>query len=124
MDWSIDPASEVPPSRQLVEAALDAVAAGRFAAGDCLPSVRGLAAAALVNPNTAARAWRELEALGVAEGRNGAGVFVTAEGPARARALRRGATLAALRRAWDEALRAGHDPDELRRELGPRRRTA
>lgn len=124
MDWTIDPASEVPPSRQLVEAALDALAAGRFAAGDCLPSVRGLAAAALVNPNTAARAWRELERLGVAEGRNGAGVFVTAEGPDRARALRRASTLLALRRAWGEALRAGHDPEELRRELGSRRRTA
>jgi GntR family transcriptional regulator len=124
MEWRVDPSSEVQPSRQLVDAALDAVAAGRFAAGDCLPSVRGLAAAALVNPNTAARAWRELEHLGVARGRNGAGVFVTAEGPAIARALRRDKTRSALRRAWDEALRAGHDPAELWRELCANRRSA
>jgi len=114
----------VPPSRQLVEAALDAIASGRFEAGDCLPSVRALAAAALVNPNTAARAWRELEQLGVARGRNGAGVFVTPEGPVLARGLRRGATLAELNRAFDAALRAGHDVHELQRLLGARRRSA
>jgi DNA-binding transcriptional regulator YhcF (GntR family) len=120
MDWRVDPDADVQPSRQLVDRALDAIAAGRFAAGDCLPSVRALAAAALVNPNTAARAWRELERLGVARGRNGAGVFVTTDGPRIARELRRAATRAALERAWAAALGAGHDPADLVRELNRR----
>jgi DNA-binding transcriptional MocR family regulator len=63
--WTVDLASSVPPSRQLVEAALDALSSGRLAAGDRLPSVRGLAAAALVNHNTVARAYRDLEQRGV-----------------------------------------------------------
>lgn len=112
-EWKVDSASDVPPSRQLVEAVLDAVATGRIAPGGQLPSVRGLAAEALVNANTVARAFRELEHLGVVAGENGRGVFVTPEGPARARELRRAATLAAFERALGEALRAGHDLEDL-----------
>lgn len=109
MTVSIDPRSDVPPSRQLAEALLDAVARGAFGPGDRLPSVRGLAEEALVNPNTVGKAYRELEALGVVEGRNGSGVYVTAAAPARARAARGTATLEALARAAQAAARAGHD---------------
>jgi len=114
MTYRVDTALEKPPSRQLVEAVLDAVAAGALAPGQKLLSVRALAAEALVNPNTAARAYRDLEAMGVVEGRNGLGVFVTREGPALARAARAEETLERFRRAVAEALRAGHGEDELR----------
>lgn len=69
----VDPYSPVPPSQQLVAAALDAIASGELAAGDKLPSVRGLAAEALVNPNPVTKAYRDLEHLGATEGRNGSG---------------------------------------------------
>ena len=117
MTYRVDLSSSVPPSRQLVEAVLDAVAAGALAPGVRLLSVRALAAEALVNPNTAARAYRDLEALGVVEGRNGLGVFVTERGPGVARALRERATLEAFARAAAEALRAGHTIDDLLRQL-------
>jgi DNA-binding transcriptional regulator YhcF (GntR family) len=113
----VDPARATPPSRQLVEAVLDRVAGGAWGAGERLPSVRGLAAEALVNPNTVGKAYRELEVLGVVEGRNGAGVFVTPQGPAIARAARRGTTLDALLRAIDAALEAGHEAGVLRRHV-------
>ncbi len=111
--WRVEPGLDVPPSRQLVEAVLDGVARGAFAPGERLPSVRGMAAAALVNHNTVTRAYRDLEQLGVVEGRSGSGVFITPRGPELARGLRRGATLAAFRRAAAEALRAGHVLGEL-----------
>ncbi len=88
MDWSVDPRAAVPPSQQLVAVALDAIASGELATGDRLPSVRVLAAEALVNPNTVAKAYRELELLGAVEGRNGSGVYVTAAGQEVARARR------------------------------------
>lgn len=113
MSWSVDPALDVPPSRQLVLQVLDAAASGALAAGAQLPSVRRLAAEALVNANTVARAYRDLEQLGVVVGRNGRGVFLTPDGPRLARERRRAATLDAFRRAWREALRAGHDPEAL-----------
>ena len=125
MDWTVDPSSDVPPSRQLVEIVLDAVARGVLEAGDRLPSVRNLAGEAMVNHNTVARAWRDLEQLGVVAGQNGRGVFITADGPELAVERRRASTLLALQRAFAEALRAGHDPADLLRLLeGERRRTA
>jgi GntR family transcriptional regulator len=112
----VDPDRPLSPSRQIVEAVLDAVASGAWRSGDRLPSVRDAAEQALVNPNTVARAWRELEVLGVVEGRAGTGVFVTEDGPAVARRERRAATLAVLRRALDESLRSGHAPEDVREE--------
>jgi GntR family transcriptional regulator len=117
VNYRVDLSSSVSPSRQIVEAVLDAVAAGALAPGARLLSVRALAAEALVNPNTAARAYRDLEALGVVEGRNGLGVFVTDKGPATARGLRKRSTLEAFARAAAEALRAGHTVDQLLQQI-------
>jgi GntR family transcriptional regulator len=118
MAWSVDPSSDVPPWRQLVESVLDALARGGLAPGEQIPSVRAMAGAAAVNHNTVARAYLELEHMGAVEGRNGRGVFVTPRGPELARAARQAATLAAFRRATAEALRSGHAPGELQRILG------
>src|SRR5262245_47660669 len=116
MDLHVDVDLATSPSQQLVEAVLDAIAAGHLVPGARLPSVRDAAGQALVNPNTVARAWRDLEALGVVKGKAGAGVFVTGEGPAIAQRERRKATLVALRRALDEALRSGHPADVVLEE--------
>src|SRR5262245_6132462 len=56
------------------------VASGRLAAGEQLPPVRKLAEQLLVNPNTVARAYRELETAGVLTNRQGSGAFVTDQG--------------------------------------------
>jgi len=118
----VDPHSLVPPSQQLVAAVLDAIAAGELAPGDKLPSVRGLAAEALVNPNTVTKAYRDLEHLGATAGKNGSGVFVTAAGPDVARSIRLAETLATFRGAVQQALRAGHEETTLREVLGTARR--
>jgi len=110
----VDPHSLVPPSQQLVAAVLDAIARGELGSGDRLPSVRGLAAEALVNPNTVTKAYRDLEHLGATEGRNGSGVYVTPAGPDVARAIRSAETLAAFRDAARQAVRAGHEQVLLR----------
>ena len=117
LDLRVNPASHVPPSVQLVDTVLDAVAAGVLAEGSRLPSVRTAAIEALVNPNTVAKAYKELERLGVVAGRNGSGVFVCEGGAFTARELRRAATIEAFERAASEALRAGHDAEELRLRL-------
>ncbi|MBI4881461.1 MAG: GntR family transcriptional regulator [Planctomycetes bacterium] len=109
--------SGTPPSRQLVEQVLDVLSRGDLGAGDRLPSVRSFAADALVNPNTVGRAYRELLILGITEGRNGSGVYVTASGPDIARHLRLAGTLAGFRSAARAALSAGHDRGGLVRAL-------
>lgn len=116
-EWSVDPDSDVPPSRQLVEAVLDAIAGGALDPGSQLPSVRTMAARVMVNHNTVARAYQELERLGATEPVNGVGVFVTLGGPDIAAAERRAKTLLELRRAIADALRAGHSFGDVQRLL-------
>jgi GntR family transcriptional regulator len=61
----------------LVDQVRSAVGAGRLRGGDKLPSVRDVVAQVTINPNTVHRAYRELEHLGLAEGRLGLGTFIT-----------------------------------------------
>jgi len=113
----VDPHSTVPPSQQLVACVLDAIATGELKAGDKLPSVRGLAAEALVNPNTVIKAYGDLQQLGATAGRNGAGVFVTEAGPEVAKGIRLAETLDAFRAAIAFARRAGHEQTVLEEVL-------
>jgi GntR family transcriptional regulator len=66
----------VPVYVQLVSQIKYLVSSGRLAPGEQLPPVRRLAEQLVVNPNTVARAYRELEGEGVVTCRRGAGVFV------------------------------------------------
>lgn len=76
--WHLDPASAEPPFTQLRELITEHVAKGALVPGDRLPTVRGLAEELGIAPNTLARAYRELEADGLLEGRGRAGTFVRA----------------------------------------------
>ena len=66
----------VPIYMQIVSQIKFLVSSGRLAPGEQLPPVRKLAEQLVVNPNTVARAYRELESEGVVLCRQGAGVFV------------------------------------------------
>ena len=61
------------------------VASGRLAPGDELPPIRVLAHQLLVNPNTVARAYLELEREGVVHKRQGSGTYVSDAGSPLAR---------------------------------------
>jgi GntR family transcriptional regulator len=61
------------------------VAAGRLSSGEELPPIRTLAGQLVVNPNTIARAYLELEREGVVVKRHGAGTYVSEEGSPLAR---------------------------------------
>jgi len=80
---SVDPRDRTPIYAQLERALRAAIATGRLAAGDQLPTVRQLAVELSVNANTVARVYAELERAGVLETRRGVGTFVTAT-PAKA----------------------------------------
>ena len=75
--FHIRPESGEPIYRQLIRQITHAITAGALAPGDQLPTVRRLAADLVVNPNTVARAYRELEQAGLVEGGPGRGTFVT-----------------------------------------------
>jgi GntR family transcriptional regulator len=73
-----NPASGVPIYLQLMERVKHAIETGALKAGDQLPGIRPLAEELVINPNTVAKAYRELEHEGVIELRQGAGAFVAA----------------------------------------------
>lgn len=75
MLFRIDVQSGVPIYQQVGDQVRRMIAAGTLLAGDRLPTVRELAAELVVNPNTVARAYQDLEREGVVETRRGMGTF-------------------------------------------------
>ena len=69
-----------PVYQQIVQQIKYLVACGRIVPHDELPGVRALAERLLINPNTVARAYRDLEALGLVYKRHGLGVYVADRG--------------------------------------------
>jgi GntR family transcriptional regulator len=79
---TIDPRSGVPIYLQIIEQIKRSVALGILAPGEQLPTVKQLALDLTVNPNTVARAYRDLERDAVIETAPGRGSFVRANGSA------------------------------------------
>jgi len=74
--WRVEYQSGIPVYRQIINHACAAVAAGTFKSGDQLPTIRVLSEHLNVNPNTVAKAYRELELKGVIVSERGSGSFV------------------------------------------------
>lgn len=77
MQIDIDSADGIPIYLQLIQQIKYLIATGRLTAGQQLPSVRKLSEQLVVNPNTVAKAYRELELTGIVNTRPGAGVFIS-----------------------------------------------
>src|SRR3954464_13186817 len=80
MQIHITTADGAPIYLQIVNQVKYLVASGRLEAGEELPPIRTLAEQLVVNPNTVARAYRELEIGGVVEKRRTAGTYVSSAG--------------------------------------------
>lgn len=76
--FAVDQADKTPVYAQLERTIRSAIAAGRLAVGDQLPTVRQLAVDLRVNANTVAKVYAFLERAGVLETRRGVGTFVAA----------------------------------------------
>ncbi len=100
---NIDPSSHVPIYLQIAEAVRAAVAAGVYRPGESLPSLRAMAIRVHVNPNTVQRAYDELERDGLIYSQRGRGLFVAERGADSAKSMAGDG----VRRAFDEAIRAG-----------------
>ena len=74
-----NPSLGVPIYLQLMEQVKHAIETGAIRPGEQLPGIRPLAEELVINPNTVAKAYRELEHEGVIELRHGAGAFVSGQ---------------------------------------------
>jgi GntR family transcriptional regulator len=85
MQIHISTGDGVPIYLQIVNQIKYLVSSGRLAAGEELPPIRTLAEKLVINPNTVARAYRELESAGIVEKRRTAGTYVSDQGSPLAR---------------------------------------
>src|SRR5947207_4939955 len=113
MHLQIDLGSRLPIYQQLAQQIREAIARGELQPEAALPSVRQLSSELLVNPNTVARAYTELERDGILVTRPGLGVFVAQPRQELTRAAR-DRRLAELLDAWlTEAVHLGYSADEV-----------
>jgi GntR family transcriptional regulator len=110
-----NPASGVPIYLQLMEQVKHGIETGALRPGEQLPGIRPLAEQLVVNPNTVAKAYRELEHEGVIELRHGAGAFVSANGPARKLTDRMRAAQSITTAAVEKLRDRGLTDEEIRR---------
>src|SRR6059036_299625 len=109
----LNPASGIPLYLQLIEQVKHAIETGAIQAGEQLPSVRQMAEDLLINPNTVARAYRELEHEEIIELRHGSGAFIRESMVARSRLMQKAQSV--LQSALDRLESFDLTEDEIRR---------
>jgi GntR family transcriptional regulator len=78
LDASIEFSSGIPVYRQIVNLIYSEIGAGNLREGDRLPTIKRVTERLKVNPNTVAKAYRELDLKGIIQSRRGDGSFVSA----------------------------------------------
>ena len=113
MQLHITPGDGVPIYRQIIDQVKNLVAAGRLKSGDEMPTIRALAQQLLINPNTVARSYRELEAQGILLSRQGSGTVVADGGSPLARGERMRLLTQQTDKLLTEAQQLGFDLDTV-----------
>jgi GntR family transcriptional regulator len=114
---NIDPRSPTPLYAQLATRIRVAIAAGEYADGDALPSVRSLSSQLRINPATVVQAYRELESEGLVATRHGAGTFVRDISTDKRARERSAEARRLVREMMADAARLGVSAAELRKAL-------
>jgi GntR family transcriptional regulator len=120
MELQIDSASRVPIYRQLVAQIREAIARGRLLPDMRLPSVRDLSRQLVINPNTVARVYTELERDGMLNTRPGLGVFVAQHKTDLTKRVRKERLTALVDSLLTEAVHLGFAADEVMALLSER----
>jgi len=120
MEFRLDASGRSPIYRQIVQQVREGVARGRLKCGEQLPSVRELSRLLVVNPNTIARAYLELEREGVLNNQPGRGVFVAEPRPELTKEVRRRRLIELIDKFLTEAVHLGFSEDEVLRLLSAR----
>jgi GntR family transcriptional regulator len=113
VEFIINPSSRLPICRQLSQQIREAVARGRLRPDERLPSVRELSRQLVVNPNTVARVYGDLQREGVLNARPGLGFFVAQPGSELSQKVRRQRLRDALDAFLTEAVHLGFTADEV-----------
>ncbi len=122
MHFRIETTSRLPIYQQIVSQVREGVARGSLTAGERLPSVRELSKSLVVNPNTIARAYTELEREGTLLTRPGLGVFVAEPNHDLTHEVRKRRLIEGIDHLLIEAVHLGFPEEEVRTLLNERAR--
>lgn len=114
--------NRLPIYRQIADQIRQAIAVGKIATGESVPSVRGLAAELVVNPNTVAKAYSSLVRDGVLDSHQGRGYVVAQRREIYTRKERQRRLEAVMDPFLAEALSLGFDAEQIQTEVGRRLR--
>jgi GntR family transcriptional regulator len=117
MLFRTNPSTGIPLYLQLMEQVKHAIETGALRAGEQLPGIRPLAEELVINPNTVAKAYRELEHAGLIELRHGAGAFVSQQAAAAGGSGKVRAAQAIVATAVERLRAKGVTDEEIRRLL-------
>jgi len=109
----LNQSSGIPLYLQLMEQVKHAVETGALRPGDQLPAIRKMAEDLVMNPNTVARAYRELEHEGIIELKHGSGAFISESVTWKSKAMRKAQPV--VQSAVERLVASGLTEDEIRR---------
>ena len=113
--FRVSPASGVPIYLQLMESVKHSIETGVLQPGDQLPAIRKVAEDLVINPNTVARAYRELEHEGILKLKHGSGAYVSTTLPNRAVVTRKAQSI--MQSAVERLRALGLSEEQIRRTL-------
>jgi GntR family transcriptional regulator len=113
VEFTINPSSRLPICRQLGQQIREAVARGKLQPDERLPSVRELSRSLVINPNTVARVYGDLQREGVLNARPGLGVFVAQLGSELTQKVRQQRLREASDRFLTEAVHLGFTSQDI-----------
>jgi GntR family transcriptional regulator len=111
--FHLNQSSGIPLYLQLMGQVKHAVETGALQEGDQLPTIRKLAEDLVMNPNTVARAYRELERMGVLEVKHGSGAFIKTSAAGRSRLIHKAQDI--MQSTITRLVSLGMTEEELRR---------
>lgn len=114
MLYRIDPSNGLAIYDQIARQVKFSVAHGALRPGDLIPSVRELAQSLAVNPNTVARAYRDLQIDGIVEPLRGEGLRIARNAPERCRKERQKLLKERLKSVILECRHSGLENGEIR----------
>lgn len=117
MYFEIDTSNGVAVYEQVYRQVAFAIANGIITSGDLVPSVRAMAKDLAINPNTVARAYRDLQSEGVLEVVRGSGMLVTKTARSKCKSIRSTVLKLQMSSIVDEARRSQLSDDEIRQLL-------
>lgn len=113
MFFQINPSNGVPVYEQVARQIMFAVAAGSILPGEMIPSVREMARELAINPNTVARAFRDLQDQKILQPVRGTGVAITSNAKSKCITARTRVIRDRLRDVFAEARQSQLDEAEL-----------